>query len=180
MTDHLANELLTDYAHGELSPADDARVHAHLAACAECRRAYEAEVALSEALRAAATAEEREFPSLVKAKVWEQVRAARPGPLARLSALWRPVYALPVAAALAVFVYFQSPLAHADRSTIAATYYLEEHAAQAVQNPLTERSSASPPIETSALEGSGAQVTLAEEEQPQGVAPILAFDASQH
>ena len=71
------------------------------------------------------------------------------------------------------------PLGRLVAAAIAATYYLEEHAAQAVQNPLTERSSASPPIETSAMEGSGAQVTLAEEEQPQGVAPILAFDASQ-
>ena len=42
MNDHLSTDLLVDYVHGELAPADDARAHAHLAACAACREALQA------------------------------------------------------------------------------------------------------------------------------------------
>jgi predicted anti-sigma-YlaC factor YlaD len=142
MNDHLSTDRLVDYLHGELPPADDALVHAHLAGCAACRDARDAEAMLLEALRATAKAEEREMPSLVKAAVWERVRAARPGPLARVAALLRPAFALPVAAALAVAVFFASPLApHHGGPTIDATYYLEAHAAQTAQTPLSERTS---------------------------------------
>ncbi|MBD5635241.1 MAG: zf-HC2 domain-containing protein [Candidatus Eremiobacteraeota bacterium] len=142
MNDHLSNDRLVDFVHGELSPSDDALVHAHLAGCVLCREGYEVEATLSEALRSAAKAEELEMPSLVAATVWERVRNAKPGPMARVAGWLRPVYALPVAAALLVGGFFVSPLAHRSGPTIEATYYLQAHAAQAAQTPLSERSSA--------------------------------------
>jgi anti-sigma factor RsiW len=150
MNDHLSTDLLIDFVHGELSPSDDARAHAHLTGCASCREAYELEAALGEVLRSAAQAEEREMPSLVAAAVWERVRAARPGPAARLQALFRPAFALPIAAALLIGGFFASPLAHLNRPTVDAAYYFEAHAAETSANPLSERSS-SAVLETSML-----------------------------
>ena len=150
MNDHLSTYLLVDYVHGELSPSADAKAHAHLAACAACREAYDLETTLSEALRSAAKAEEREFPSLVTAAVWDRIRHARPGPAARLAAWLRPAFAVPVAAAIVVGAYFVSPLAHPARPTIDAAYYLEAHAAESAQTPLSERAS-SIVLETSML-----------------------------
>jgi len=126
MNEHLSTERIIDFVHGELSPADDALAHAHLAACSDCREAYEIEALLSEALRSAAKAEELEMPSIAAS---------------RLAAWLRPAYAIPVAAALLVGGFFASPLAHRAGPTIDATYYLEAHAAQAAQTPLSERSS---------------------------------------
>jgi len=155
MMEHISTNVLVDYAHGELTPADDAQVHAHLAACAPCRDEYDAEVALGEMLRSAAVAEELELPGLVKAAVWEQIRAAKPGPLARLGVFMRPALALPVAAAVVVGAFFASPLGHRDTAPrIAATYYLQSHAMQSGQSPLAERSSAQV-YETSATTNAG-------------------------
>ena len=150
MNDHLSTDLLVDFVHGELSPSDDAIAHAHLATCETCRDSYDLETTLSEALRSAAKADEREFPSLVSAAVWDRVRQARPGPFARLAALLRPAFAVPVAAALLVGGYFVSPLAHPAHPTIDASYYLEAHAAQSSQTPLSERAT-SIVLETSML-----------------------------
>jgi len=150
MNDHLSTDLLIDFVHGELSPGDDARAHAHLAGCAACRDAYELEATLGEALRSAARADEREMPSLVAAAVWERVRAARPGPAARLRALLRPAFALPVAAALLIGGFFASPFAHPNGPMVDAAYYFEAHAAETSANSLSERSS-SAVLETSML-----------------------------
>ncbi|GAC1452294.1 MAG: hypothetical protein PVSMB8_11510 [Vulcanimicrobiaceae bacterium] len=140
--DHLSTDFLVDYAHGELTPQDDALAHAHLALCDACRDEYDVQVSLGEMLRSAAASEERELPGFVKAAVWEQIRAAKPGPLARLAAAFSPAYALPVAAALAIGLFFASPLGHHDTGpTIAASYYLQSHALQSAQTPLSEHSS---------------------------------------
>jgi anti-sigma factor RsiW len=98
MNDHLSNDLLVDFVHGELPPELDAAAHVHLAGCAACREDFELEATLTEALRAAAKAEEREMPSLVNAAVWDRIRSAQPGPMARFAAWLRPAYALPIAA----------------------------------------------------------------------------------
>jgi len=175
MTDHLSNELLIDYLRRELPPEDDALVHAHLDACSSCRREYEVEASLSEALRAAAAREEVEFPSLVAARVWEEIRNAKPSPLAQILSFWRPLIALPVAAAIAFAIFIASPMSHGP-PTIAAAYYLEEHAAQQAQNPLDERGpAASHFIETSALD-SGAATQLADQVD-YGVASTGPIDA---
>jgi anti-sigma factor RsiW len=154
MNQHLNASLLVDFVHGELAPEDDALAHAHLQTCSECRREYDAEVALTDALRVAAAAEELEMPSLVNAAVWEQIRRAQPGPLARLAGFWRPALALPLAAALVIGGWFASPFAphQATTPTIDASYYLEAHAAQTSQTPLSEHSGAQA-IETSMADG---------------------------
>jgi anti-sigma factor RsiW len=143
MNEHLTTDNLIDFLHGELPAPDDLRVHAHLADCSACRSEYEAEAKLGETLRAAAALEARDMPSLVSAAVWQRVREARPGPFARLAALLRPIVAIPVAAAIVLGAFFVSPLAHPGAApTIEAAYYLQAHAAQAADSPLSEHSGA--------------------------------------
>lgn len=143
MMEHFSTDFLVDYAHGELSPKDDALAHAHLADCAACRDEYDAEVSLGEMLRSSAVAEERELPAFLKAAVWEQIRAARPGPLARFTAFLRPAVAVPVGALILALAFVAAPLAHRGDAhpTIAASYYLQSHAIQSAQSALSERSS---------------------------------------
>lgn len=143
MTEHFSTDFLVDYAHGELTPEDDAIAHAHLATCATCRAEYDAEIGLGEILRSAALAEERELPPYLKAAVWERIRAARPGPFARVGALLRPIYAVPVGAFVVALAIVASPIVRHDaQPTIAASYYLQSHAVQSSQSALSERSSA--------------------------------------
>jgi hypothetical protein len=151
MTQHLTTDTLIDYIHGELGAAADALTHAHLRECGLCRAEFERETRLSEMLVAAATQEALELPGLVKARIWEAVRAEAPSPYARLLGFLRPAIAVPAAAALVVATYFVSPLAHRGPTPpmIDATYYLEQHAAQQLQNPLGERNVTSAVLETS-------------------------------
>lgn len=152
MIDHLTTDTLIDFLHGELPAQDDVRVHAHLATCAACRGEYESEATLGEALRASAAREAREMPSLVSAAVWQRVREARPGPFARLAALLRPIVAVPVAAALVLGAFVASPLVHSNTAPkIDAAYYLQAHAAQAGESPLSEHSGAQS-LETSMVD----------------------------
>jgi anti-sigma factor RsiW len=176
MNQHLNADLLVDFVRGELSPEDDALAHAHLQTCAACRGEHELEVSLTEALRAAARAEELEMPSAIKAEIWEQIRLARPGPLARFAAFWRPALAVPVLAALLVGGWFASPYAPhgAAAPTIDAAYYLEAHAAQTAQTPLSEHSGTQA-IETSMADGVRAPA-LVRQIDP-GDAATVAFDA---
>jgi predicted anti-sigma-YlaC factor YlaD len=150
MNEHLSPDLLVDFLHGELAPEDDALAHAHLSTCADCRRAYDLEASLAEAIRSAAKADEREMPSLISAFVWEQVRQAKPGPFARVAGWLRPAIALPVAAAIVLGGWFASPYAHpGNKPSVNVMYYLQTHAAQA-GSPLLERSDATT-LETSML-----------------------------
>lgn len=139
MNQHLSTDILTDYVHGELAPAEDALVHAHLATCRDCRVEYDLERTLVDALRSAARRDEVEMPSLVRAHVWERIREARPSPFGALTALFRPVVAVPLAAILVVGGFFASPLARpgAAPPTVDATYYLHAHAAQARFSPFS-------------------------------------------
>jgi anti-sigma factor RsiW len=176
MNQHLNADLLVDFVRGELAPEDDALAHAHLQTCSECRAEYDLEVALTDALRAAARAEEVEMPSAIKAAIWEQIRAAQPGPLARLAAFWRPALALPLAAALLLGGWFASPFAphSAGSPTIDAAYYLEAHAAQTAQTPLSGNS-ASQAIETSMADATRAPALVQQVDSSN--AATVAFDA---
>lgn len=139
MTMHYELETIDDYLHGELDEARDAAVHAHLETCATCRARYDETASVRDWLRAAADAEAREFPSLIKAHVWETVRAAKPGPFASLRSGWRPWLAVPVAAALAFAAYLEVPAFHAaPPAGVAASDLLLEHAAQMADNPLAD------------------------------------------
>jgi anti-sigma factor RsiW len=150
MTQHLTTDTIIDYIHGELSPAEDALTLAHLQSCATCSEDYERETQISEALLAGRH-DERELPSMVKARIWEIVRAERPSQLAWLTGLLRPAIAIPAAAVLIVATYLASPLSRPAPSgpTVDATYYLEQHAAELLRNPLSERSVTTPVLETS-------------------------------
>jgi len=155
MNNHLSTDLLVDFIHGELPPQDDALAHAHIATCAACRSELDLELSLGEALRAAVASEEREMPSLVAAAVWQQIREAQPGPIARLAAFLRPAVAVPAAAVILLAGgWFASPYAHrpnAATRTVNAAYYFEAHAAQAADTPLSERTMPQV-LETSALD----------------------------
>jgi predicted anti-sigma-YlaC factor YlaD len=140
---HYTNDDYIDYLHGELAPAADARLHAHLLACEPCRAGYEAEARLGEWVRSAAQADERELPSLVKARVWEAVRNARPSPAQRLRAFLRPVVTVPAGVAFAALVFVAFPTLHGSSGsapvpTVSASYYLDEHAAEGQANPLAD------------------------------------------
>lgn len=137
MTSHYDRDTLIDYLHGALDADADARVFAHLETCAECRAARDEEAAIGELLRAAANAEERELPSMVKARVWDAVRRERPSFGQRLLTGWGPRLALPVAAALALVAYLGVPVMRAPQAPagISAAFYLDEHNAT-VRNPL--------------------------------------------
>jgi anti-sigma factor RsiW len=135
MTTHYDRDTLIDYLHGALEPGADAAAFAHLEACTSCTAVYEEEAALGEVLRTSARAEELEFPSLVKARVWDAIRHRKPTWLERLNA-WGPRVAVPVAAAIALAAYLGAPvLRPVPVAGVAAAYYLDEHNAESQQNP---------------------------------------------
>lgn len=137
---HPTPEEIVDYLHGELSPEQDAAIHAHLATCDECVEIRDAEQSLTEVLRAHAKAQERELPPGVVATIRDAVRYQPPSLWERVSAAFRPAIAVPVALALAAFVYFGFKLAHgpAVASTISASNYVDCHAALSQTTPLSD------------------------------------------
>jgi hypothetical protein len=136
MTTHYDRETLIDYLHGALGEDADAAVFAHLETCTACMAVHDEEAALGEALRAAARAAELEFPSLVKARVWDAIRNERPSWVERLRA-WGPRLAVPVAAAIALAAYLGAPVWNhpLQASGIEAAYFFDEHNAESQQNP---------------------------------------------
>jgi predicted anti-sigma-YlaC factor YlaD len=145
MMQHLTNENLVDYVHGELSPADDASVYTHIEGCEPCRAEYQAEIALNEALRAHAKQEERELPSAVKAEIWKRVREAEPSVWSRPLQWLRPAVAVPLAAVLALAAYFGTTyIAPHGAPSIEASYYLQDHAAMNGTVPFNDHTSANP------------------------------------
>ncbi len=179
MNEHLSTDRLIDYIHGELRAEDDASVHAHLRTCAPCRTDYEAEVALSEVLRAEPAFAERELPGAVRGAIWAAVDAERPPVGARIAAFFRPVIAVPVAAAAIAIAVFASPLGHPNQAgpRVDAAYYLEAHAAQQAQNPFAEHGSTGV-IETSMLDGGSTTATDGGGLVAAGAAPSLSNAAA--
>lgn len=146
MNEHLNEEHLTDYLRGALAPEEDALAHAHLAACADCTRAYEREARLLDALRKHARTTERPFPEGVRATVRARIATAGRTTLwERLRALLRPAVLVPIAA-IAVAAIFVLPRFVAPRSAprIAAGYYLEDHAELNGTMPFADGSTAVP------------------------------------
>lgn len=164
---HTTTEQLIDYIHGALGSEDDARVYAHITSCEGCGGEYRAEVALSEAIRSGAAAEELEFPSMIKANVWQAIRSEQPTFAQRLRAAFLPASAIPLAAAIALMVYFNA--SHGAKAPmIEAAFYLDEHAAHQVEIPLVDRSTGA----SSQLERTAS--TAAAEEQITTDAPAAA------
>jgi len=134
MNRHYDRETLIDYLHGALGDAADAAVLAHLEACAACRTLHDEEAAFGDALRSAGLAEELEFPSLIKARVWEAVRTSKPSFIERMRA-WGPRLAAPVAAAIVLAAYLGTPFTHSTAPAgVQASFFLDEHNAEAQQN----------------------------------------------
>jgi anti-sigma factor RsiW len=136
---HPTPEEIVDYLHGELPPTAAAAVAAHLPGCAECQEVRDNEVSLTELLRAHAKAEERELPPSVVAKIWEGVAPRKTSLWEQLGAAFRPALAVPVAIAIAAFLYFSFKTAHgpAHAATIDAGYYVNSYAALSVATPLS-------------------------------------------
>jgi anti-sigma factor RsiW len=137
---HLTPEQLVEYLHRELPAPRDASVHEHLAECASCAQAYEAEAALTEQLRAHARSQERELP----ARVVTAIRAAieQPRTLSAwegLGAALRPVIAVPATAVIAAALYFGISAWHgASATSIRAAEYVNSHAALTGSSPFSE------------------------------------------
>ncbi|HEY6235098.1 MAG TPA: zf-HC2 domain-containing protein [Candidatus Elarobacter sp.] len=161
MTTHYDRETLIDYLHGALTPQADAGVFAHLEACGDCNAVYDEEASLGEVLRSAARAEELELPSLVKARVWDALRHESPSWTQRLLSGWGPRIALPVAAAVALAFYVVPSIQHPQpvAAGVNASYFLDEHAAQAQQNPFGP--GASPAVYTSETQDRGSAASSA-------------------
>jgi predicted anti-sigma-YlaC factor YlaD len=147
---HITDDDLLDYLHHGLPDAADARIHDHLAVCGGCRSRFDAEAALGELLRASALAQEREFPSIIKAHVWGAIRAAEPTPIERLRAFMSPALAAPLAVAAALLLYLGVPVIRGEHATgsptVAAAYYFEEHAAEGLENPLADHVNTASPL----------------------------------
>jgi predicted anti-sigma-YlaC factor YlaD len=127
---HLTNEQHIDYMHGALGPQQDAAAYEHMETCESCRKEYDAELALTDMLRAQAIREERELPPMLKAQIWSRIRAEQPSAWDRLRSWLRPSIAVPAAAAFALAAYFgTSYLGSQPGPTIEAGYYLQDHAA---------------------------------------------------
>jgi anti-sigma factor RsiW len=157
MTMHYNADTLDDYLRGELEPGLDAVVHAHLEACAACRAEYDEAAGVRDWIRAQARVEEREFPAMIRARVWDEIRNSPPSLVERVRAAWRPWHVLPIAGALAAVAVFGLPALHQPSAPlVAATYYLQTHAAQAAENPLSDRST----IVTASLAAADRQSTL--------------------
>jgi anti-sigma factor RsiW len=140
---HLGTETLIDYLHGGLAPGEDARVLAHLETCEACTRDLNGEAALTEHLRAAATAEELELPLGMKAAIMARIADAQRTSLLERAQSWlRPVVLVPLAAAAIAAAVFVPQALQTPSHALPVSYYLEEHAARAQENPLADRSAA--------------------------------------
>jgi anti-sigma factor RsiW len=138
---HITDEELIDYLRGELDPAKDASILAHLESCADCRAQYDAQAQLTETLRGFARESERDLPQGVVASIWDAVeRVDTPVSIwERLAAFLRPAIAVPVAAVLLVAMYFGLAAHRGDVvPAINAAYYLEDHAALNTTVPFSE------------------------------------------
>jgi anti-sigma factor RsiW len=127
---HPSTDQLVDYLHGELTAAEDAAIHAHLATCSECERRRDEEAAITEALRAQARAVERDVPL----GLFTRTRATVAKP--HTSRWW---FAFPAAAALAAAIYV-GIIAHGGGSsrTVEAAYYVNAHAVMTAREPFSD------------------------------------------
>lgn len=142
---HPSLERIVDYLHGELSPAEDAAIHAHLAACPECEGKRSEELAITEALRDYASATERDLPPGLATQIRNSAVQTRPGTWQRFFQGLRPMIMVPAAAvaALAIYLGYNSWHRAAAPTPIQAAYYVNNHAAMAAGMPFGD---AAPPI----------------------------------
>lgn len=129
---HVTPEQIVDYLHRELAPEADAALLVHLESCAACAALFDQQARLSEALRTYARESERELPQGVVARIWDAVERDQAAPTfaQRLALVFRPVYAVPIAAVLVIGAFFGYTATHhaVPVTTIDAAVYLRDHA----------------------------------------------------
>jgi anti-sigma factor RsiW len=142
---HPSIERIVDYLHGELSPAEDAAVYAHLATCPECDLKRNEELAITESLRAYAGATERDMPPGLATRIRSTAVSRQPGAWQRFVAGLRPAVLVPAAAVAALAIYFGYDSWHraASATPIRAADYVNNHAAMAASAPFGD---AVPPL----------------------------------
>ncbi len=161
MTQHLTNETILDYIHGALPPQEDAACYAHMELCGQCRTEHTNELALGELIRKHAAQTELEMPATLKAAIWSEIRAAKPSPWSNLLASLRPAVTLPIAAVLALGLYFgSSALAPQSAPEIDAAYYLQDHAALTGTVPFSDRNVRPMDMETATVVSSQQPVAI--------------------
>jgi len=141
---HLQIDTIIDYLHHELAPGDDAEVLAHLEACADCTAELNVEASITDRMRAAARAEELEVPSGLRSAILTRIAGQRRGLLESLRGWVQPLVFVPVAAAVAAAAIFFFP-AHtppSSQSGLPVSFYLQQYAVHAQQNPLADRGTA--------------------------------------
>ncbi len=150
--EHTTTEAIIDYLHRELSPEADAALLVHLESCEQCRAIYQEQARLSESLRTYARVTERELPQGVVARIWDAVETQQTQPsfAQRITALFRPVVAVPIAALLVVGAFFGYTASHhtGPITVIDAAYYLRDHASLNSTMPFGESS-----VEPASLHG---------------------------
>jgi predicted anti-sigma-YlaC factor YlaD len=138
---HLTQDVLIDYLHGELPPGDDAMVLLHLEGCSACRHEYDIQADLTEAIRAYARATEAELPDDVRRSIWSAIDVAEAASLrGRLRRWIAPLAGVAAAAAAAIAIVVLTGPQHAAGPAIDAIYYLDDHAALTSTVPFNEGS----------------------------------------
>lgn len=142
---HPSVERIVDYLHGELSPAEDAVIYAHFAACPECDAKRTEELAITDALHAYARSTERDMPAGLATRIRAAAVRSQPGAWQRFVEAFRPVVMVPaaVAVALAIYIGYNSWNRAAAPPRIQAAYYVNNHAAMAASAPFGD---AAPPV----------------------------------
>jgi anti-sigma factor RsiW len=141
---HPSIEQIVDYLHGELPPAQDAAMHAHLAGCPPCDERRAEEAAIGEALRAHVRAAERELPAGIAQRIRDATERSRESAWERVGAFFRPIVLIPTAAAVAVALFLVGYGWHnaTAPTEIDAASYVNDHAAMAAGAPFGD---AAPP-----------------------------------
>jgi hypothetical protein len=89
---------------------------------------------------------------MLKAELWDRIRAAQPSPAQRIFGWIRLPIAIPVAAAIALAAYFGPGLLGSHPPMIEAAYYLQDHAALNSTVPFNDHGTTNPvDLETAAI-----------------------------
>ncbi len=145
---HPSIDQLVDYTHGELSAREDADVHSHLAACAECAEAHDVETRVGELLRRHAREEEHELPPGLTTAIYARASSERVAApwwsWQWLTAIPRSTIAVPVVAAIVVVMYAAMGGWHGTpkNDAVDAAAYLQNHVALASTMPFEESAAA--------------------------------------
>ncbi|MBV9718280.1 MAG: zf-HC2 domain-containing protein [Candidatus Eremiobacteraeota bacterium] len=138
---HPSIEAIVDFLHGEMPAPQLAAIAAHLAGCPECQDRRAAEDAITDAVRAYAREQERALPANVVAGIRRGIEpGGAPWGWEGFRAVLRPIYAVPLAAAIALVLYIGISARHGENvpPAIDSAYYVENHAVMAETAPFAD------------------------------------------